>query len=434
LLAEGGRHLGAHPGSSGSIGGELARPRSTVGAEGTRLRPNGLHLFGDDSGGRRGLRTSRRTKPWPFEGHAERSGSEWTRVATRVRDGRLEGRPARDGKSRDGSVRVGSREEVIGRRGSSSERARRSTTERWSGAWARELCSRVVSRCRSLQAASGRSRGSRFGGERSGGLAKALRCRSEGTPNNRKSPAVRRTCSEGDPGSLRTEGAGGGRHRGSWRAMSGSRPRRRKRARPSRSQRPMPGPEGRGGDGGVGGTATGCWQRSNEAGACFDRPSPGRVAVKRISTGNAPRGFGLTEDGTGGARDAGVRLENGRGGSQKSARRASRPSRSSSSRAGLVQSDSMEACLHAEVVRLVRANGVRHLGDLPRASARGTERPAPLTRNGTGYDGRRSGARCGRRPNPMSAGNAPGLWESHESSWEHRGDGVHQKCSGSDEE
>ena len=43
----------------------------------------------------------------------------------------------------------------------------------WSGIWAREVCSRVVSRCRNLQAASDPTEGSRFGGELLEGLAKS---------------------------------------------------------------------------------------------------------------------------------------------------------------------------------------------------------------------------------------------------------------------
>lgn len=146
------------------------------------------------------------------------------------------------------------------------------------------------------------------------GLARSLRAPSEGTPYNRKSPAVRRSCSEG--AFWRSSGrkvweskeAVGGRHRGSWRATSGSRPRRRKRARPSRPRRSSPGPSLRGGDSGAGGTAQRLGKGPRRPAPRPLGPPPRRDAVKRVSTGEAPKGLGPAEDETGATRDVGVRL------------------------------------------------------------------------------------------------------------------------------
>lgn len=152
-----------------------------------------------------------------------------------------------------------------------------------------------------------------------GGAASAASSR-EGLARSLRTPSERDAVQPEEPGGsprvlgrglleiFGSKGAVGGRHRGSWRAMSGSRPRRRKRARPSRPRRSSPGPERRGGDSGAGGTAQRLGKGPRRPATRPLGPPPRRDAVKRVSTGEAPKGLGPAEDGTGAARDVGVRL------------------------------------------------------------------------------------------------------------------------------
>jgi len=137
----------------------------------------------------------------------------------------------------------------------------------------------------------------------------------------------------------------------------------------------------RGGDSGVGGTAEvfgkGPSGRRRVTVARLHR----RVAVKRISAGEALRGFGLEEDG------AGERA--GRGCSSLKTKEVGRKSRPDvppgypklfEQGVVSVQGDSAEACLHVDVVRPVRTNGVRRLRSLIALRRGELRRPEDLSR------------------------------------------------------
>lgn len=181
--------------------------------------------------------------------------------------------------------------------------------ERVVGGLGSRACSRVVSRCRSLQAASGPSRGSRFGGELTEGLAKSLsRLRAKGRRTTGRARRFAARARKGPPGDPRIERSCGWkapwlvesdeRFTPSSKEASSAEPSAKVLARTFTTGRRRRcrryGAEAR--------------QRSTEAGAETLSPPPRRDAVKRALHRGSTEGPRPSEDGTGATRDVGVRL------------------------------------------------------------------------------------------------------------------------------